>query len=726
LGLRKETVKQNGALFVWHSDEGDLSALPPLRAARLLFDVFLIAEFEKSLLKLKKDDCVWGPVHSSLGQESVAAATIQALRKSDKITGTHRSHHQFLSKVMHHVLMESWSPLDEPLPQEGKEVVRRSLAEIMGLGAGYCGGRGGSMHLRCAEAGFLGSNAIVGGGIPLATGAAFAEKWGKTEGVVISFFSDGATNQGVFHEACNLAAIWKLPVVFFIENNHYAVGTAARDACSVQDLARRAGSYGMPGHIIEATDIVGLHRLVGIVANSVREGSGPCVIEAKCYRDMHHAGDTLGSSYKYRTREEEEEWLAKNVRIRFPEELIRAGILTKEQIERVLRLAVENVAEAVEFCTESGSPRRVRPELWPDPSTVCEGLRSKGLEWHATEFRERGDFSRFCEVKFSDAISTAIGHWLEIDSNAVVLGEEVANFGGGAFGATKGLPSRFPDRVLNTPISEAGFVGFALGAAISGLHPIVEIMYPDFSLAAADQLFNQVGKARHMYGDTLQLPIVVRTRVAVGSGYGAQHSMEPVGLYALFPGWRIVAPSDSFEYIGLFNSAMRSQDPVLVMEHYSLYAQKYPVPTDSLDYFIPLGSARVLCEGRDVTVITYGAMVQKCSKLIDRWADDGVSVEIIDLRSLDPLSIDYQTIGRSIRKTGAAVVAEEAPRSCAIGSRITADITERFFDFLDGPVARLTSLDIPNPVSRVLETAALLDDEAIFSGTKAVASRCWR
>ena len=200
-----------------------------------------------------------------------------------------------------------------------------------------------------------------------------------------------------------------------------------------------------------------------------------------------------------------------------------------------------------------------------------------------------------------------------------MLGEEIANFGGGAYGATKGLHIRYPDRVINTPISESGFTGLGLGAAMSGMKSVIEIMFPDFSLVAADQIFNQIGKARHMYGNTTDIPLVLRTRIAIGCGYGGQHSMDPVGLYALFSGWRIIAPANAFDYIGLFNTAMQSNDPVVIIEHHHLYPLKFPVPENDIDYFIPLNKARIVAEGDNVTLITYGVMAYRCEKLISSF-----------------------------------------------------------------------------------------------------------
>ena len=603
------------AAFDWvenRSTPEDLLSLPPALCGEILFTTLLINKFETALLRLKDRDLVWGPVHSSVGQEGIAAAAILALRKSDKITGSHRAHHQLLAKAVAYAVPDDYAPQHDELPAGVYETVYRSLAEIMGLAPGYCQGRGGSMHLRHAEAGVLGTNAIVGGGIPLATGAAFAEKHGNTGNVVVSFFGDGAVNQGSFHESCNLAGLWKLPVIFFLENNFYAVGTRVEKASAVDNLSVRAASYGMPGRVVNGQDLVAVYRTVEAAAESIRSGGGPVLIEVQCYRRYHHAGGVEGSAYGYRSKEEEQRWRKKDAVHRFPEALVKASLLSRQEVARIDAMALDCVQRALASClTETSGdstatgpigpgrqtavPPGVRalcaPEgadeagaaggsqnlstvqsashpvsstadlsipaaLWPQVNSVRTGLRSDGSELRGLRFSERSEFTAFEELAYADIIAAVTGRWLEKDNRVFVLGEEVANMGGGAYRATRGLADRFPDRVLNTPISEAGFSGLALGAAVSGLRPVVEIMFPDFTLVAADQLLNQIPKLRYMYGDSLDVPLVARTRVAIGCGYGAQHSMDPVALYSLFPGWHIVVPSSGFDYVGLFNTAM--------------------------------------------------------------------------------------------------------------------------------------------------------------------------
>ena len=382
------------------------------------------------------------------------------------------------------------------------------------------------------------------------------------------------------------------------------------------------------------------------------------------------------------------------------------------------------VAEAVAACTTKGaSGLAPRAELWPDPASVATGVRSPGSELAGLPYAEPEQFPDTKKMTYVQAIAAVTGRWMEKDPTVIAIGEEVANFGGGAYGATKGLPARFPRQVVNTPISEAGFVGLACGTAMNGLSPIVEIMFPDFSLVAADQLFNQIGKARHMYGNTTDLPLVARTRIAIGCGYGGQHSMDPVALFALFPGWRIVAPSNAFDYIGLFNTAMHSRDPVLVMEHHSLYGTEFPVPAGALDFCVPFGKARVARAGTDVTVLVYGAMCGRVLGVAEELAAKGVSAEIVDLRTLDLPAIDYGTICASVAKTGALAVIEEALASQTIGPRIVAELVRRSFDQLDCAPVCLSSRDVPPPVSRVLEQAAIIGKEEIIEGIRRAALR---
>jgi len=691
--------------------DADLFSIARDDLVRMVALLYLIREFETKVLDLKDADLVHGPVHASIGQEAVAAAVAVVLRKTDMMGSTHRAHGHFLSKAFMHYAPDGYQPLQDPITPHMQEAVDRTLAEIMGLNDGWCGGRGGSMHLCDLESGNLGSNAIVGGGIPLATGVAWAQKLQAKTSIVVSIFGDGAINQGCFHEVANMAALWNVPILYLVENNLYAVGTCTEESSCLQDLALRSIGYGFGSLIVDGMDPVSTYVAIRDVAQRVRQEPSPFLIEAKTYRYHHHGGRLPGSAFGYRTKEEEAEWMAKDPVAVFPDRLVREGLLSREEAEHLKAVATASVAQAIDRCTTGPVGRRTIPvDKWPPIESAGHDVRSVECE---IQPKEREDFTAFRTMTYVQAIAGVTLRNMERDPRVVVLGEEVANLRGGAYAATKGLKEAYPERLFNTPISETGFVGMAGGLAAAGLKPVVEIMFPDFSLMASDQLFNQIGKLRHMYGGRICFPVVVRTRVAIGYGYGGQHSMDPGAFFALFSGWRIMAPSNAFDYIGMFNTAMRCNDPVLMIEHGMLYAAEGQVPADTLDYHVAYGRARVVREGGDVTVLTYLTGVDKCLQAAEELAGEGMSAEVIDLRTLDYAGMDFATIGASVKKTGCVLIAEQGPRSLTLGGRISDEVQERFFDYLDCPIAKVAALDVPLPVSRKLEEAVLPSVERI-------------
>jgi len=681
---------------------------------RMLWLLYMIREFEIRLLDLKDADLIHGPLHTSVGQEAVAAGVGAALRRSDMIGSTHRAHGHFLSKALMHYAPESYRPLKDLITPRMQEAVNKTMAEIMGLKDGWCGGRGGSMHLYDRQSGNLGSNAIVGGGIPLATGAAWAEKLRGQDTVVVSFFGDGAINQGCFHEVANMAALWGVPILYLVENNLYAVGTGTRESSYVSDLALRTLGYGFDSLIVDGMDPVSVYVAVRDATQRIRREPFPFLIEAKTYRYRHHGGGLVGSAFGYRSKEEEAEWLARDPVAVFPGKLMAHGLIGNQEDERLRRIARESVDEAEAFCTEERNGRRVvRAAKWPPAESAVLNVRCEEDLFSDTTFVEREDFTRFRSMTYVEAIAGVTLRNMQRDDRVIVVGEEVANLRGGVYAASRGVKEVFPDRLINTPISECGFVGMSGGAASVGLRPIVEVMYPDFALMASDQLFNQIGKLRHMYGGQVSFPLVVRTRVAIGYGYGGQHSMDPSAYFALFSGWRVMAPSNAFDYIGMFNTAVRLNDPVLMIEHGMLYSETDQVPADTMDYFVEYGKARVLRQGTAVTVLTYLTGVSACLQAAEALEAEGISAEVIDLRTLDYTGLDFAAIGRSVRKTGSVLIVEQSPRSLSLGGRISDEIQERFFDYLDCPIAKVTALDIPPPVSRTLEAATLPSVEQI-------------
>lgn len=696
------------------TSDQDLQAISKTDISRMMMLLHLIREFETQLLVLKDADLVHGPVHASIGQEAVAVAVAVALRKSDMVASTHRAHGHFISKALMYYAPDDYDPLTTAFTPAMQNAVNKTLAEIMGLKDGWCGGRGGSMHLYDGESGNLGSNAIVGGGIPIATGAAWAQTLQKKDNVVVSFFGDGAINQGCFHEVANMATLWGVPVLYLVENNLYAVGTCTLESSCVEDLALRTLGYGFGSLIVDGMDPVSMYVAVKNSVEDMRKRAFPFMIEAKTYRYYHHGGGIAGSAFGYRSKEEETDWLKLDPLKTFPERLMALDMLAANENDRYQEMAVNSVAQAINYCTEEVNGQRVIPAVkWPAPETAGQDIRNEEDVFEGVTFVEKDDFESFTNMTYVQAISGTTLRAMERDERVIVLGEEVANLRGGAYSATRGIKEVYPERLFNTPISETGFIGMAGGLAAVGMQPVVEVMFPDFALMSSDQLFNQIGKLRHMYGGQVKFPIVIRTRIALGFGYGGQHSMDPSAVFALFSGWRIIAPSNAFDYVGLFNTAMQFQDPVLIVEHGQIYADEAQVPEDNLDYYVEYGKAKVVHPGTAVTVLSYLLSVKQCVQIAQELEAQGISVEVIDLRTLDYTGMDYETIGESVKKTGSVLIVEQAPRSMTLGPRISDEIQERFFDYLDCPVRKVAGLDVPPPVSKKLEDAVLPSLEKI-------------
>lgn len=700
------------------ADESDWRDIEPADHLRMLEQMLLIRDFEQKLLELAKEGVLHGPAHSSIGQEAVAVGCMAMLGTDDKINGTHRMHHQFLAKALNHVSPDGYDPSRDAFTDEMQDAVMRTLAEILGLSPGFTGGRGGSMHLKWDACGVFGSNAIVGGNPPHAVGYAMAEKLRGTDNVAVTFFGDGAMQNGAAYESMNLAALYDLPVVFVCENNLYAVSTRVDEQTRERRLAARAPGLGVPGLEVDGMDPVSVRAATSWARQRIREGAGPVLIEALTYRFFHQSGPLTGSAFGYREKDEEQSWTNRDPVIAVPRRLIELGLTDESTVETLRDRATRAVDAAIDALVEqdeSKRSRRVIPSLWPDPATVEHGVRGNLAELADVPAREVEDVDagEMKEMKYIEAVSLAARTAMERDASVIILGEDVHRLRGGTAGATRGIGEKFPDRLIGTPICENGFTGLGVGAALNGLRPVVEIMYPDFALVAADQLFNQAAKVRHMFGGDHPLPLVVRSRVSAGTGYGSQHSMDSVGLFALYPGWRIVAPTTPFDYVGLFNAAIRCDDPVLVIEYQNLFAQRGPVPVDDLDYVVPFGKAKVIRPGDACTVVTYGGVVPTTLEAV---SDSGIDADVIDLRTLDPMGMDWDTIGDSVKRTHRLVVAEQTTRGTSLGAHIVKAAQERLFDWLDAEIVHVSGTHSSPVVSKVLEQAALAGTKEIAAG----------
>lgn len=684
----------------------DRSGLDPKTGLTMLAQMHLVRAFEEKVLDLAAQGLVHGPAHSAIGQEAGAVGSALAMRPGDQVNGSHRAHHQFLAKALSYIAQEGIDPTAD-FDGEIRGLAKRTLAEILGLAQGFCKGRGGSMHLRWQESGNLGTNAIVGGGVPMAAGAAWAHRHLGTGNVVYSYFGDGATNIGSVLETMNVAAAWKLPICFFIENNLYAVSTHVEEVTAETRLSARGLAFGIPAFKVDGMDALAVY-LASREANEImRRGDGPTIIEADCYRYFHQNGALPGSAFGYRSKEEEQAWRRRDPLDAMARTLSERQIIGDDAVTALRSRCIELMESvAGELVETVDGKKRIIPSLWPEESFVDYGLRGDLSEMEGVRYEEAETFSGELveNAKFIDVVADVMDRRMAQDPSIVVLGEDVHRLKGGTNGATRGLSAKYPDRCLGTPISENAFTGIAAGMAADGrVRPVIEFMYPDFMWVAADQVFNQIGKFRHMFGGESQMPLVLRTKVAMGTGYGSQHSMDPAGIFATAPGWRIVAPSTPFDYVGLLNSALRCNDPVLVIEHVDLYNSKGIAPASDFDYYIPLGKAKVVRKGSKLTILTYLAMVEKTRKVVEEL---GVDAEIIDLRTLDRASLDWETIEASIRKTNNVLIVEQGARGTSYGGILADELQRRVFDYLDQPIHRVTGGEASPSISKVLEAAA--------------------
>ena len=689
----------------------DWDTADPHLLTTMLHQLVLIRAFEELVLELAGAGLVHGPAHSSIGQEGGAVGSVLALRTGDVVNGSHRGHHQFLAKALSYVTPDGLD-LTEDLPPEVRTVLLRTLAEVCGLSRGYSHGRGGSMHLQWKAAGAMGTNAIVGGGVPQAAGFAWANRQAGTDAVSVTYFGDGAVNIGSTLETFNLASAWHLPVCFFIENNLYAVSTAVTEATGEPRLSARGLGFNIASWKVDGMDPLAVHLAMQEALAHMRAGRGPTMIEVDTYRYFHQNGPFPGSAFGYRSKEEEQEWRLRDPITQVAGHLVRRGILSQAAIDESRARAKRIMAETGAVLLEpvpGGKPgeRRIKPAEWPDPAFVDVGVRGDLSELAGARNVDRDTFTgQLADRKLIDVVAAVMARRMETDPSVVVMGEDVQHLNGGTNGATRGLKEAYPDRVLGTPICENAFAGLGGGIALDGrFRPVVEFMYADFMWVAADQLFNQIGKARHMFGGEGDVPFVLRSKVAMGTGYGSQHSMDPAGIFATSPGWRIVAPTTPFDYVGLMNTALRCNDPVLVLEHVDLYTSIGAGPVDDLDYCLPVGRAAIRRPGSQITVISYLAMVGHVLEAVERLGD--VDAEVVDLRWLDRASIDWDTIGASIKKTNNVLIAEQGAIGTSYGGWLADEIQRRFFDWLDQPVQRVTGGEASPSISKVLERAAI-------------------
>jgi 2-oxoisovalerate dehydrogenase E1 component len=622
----------------------------------------LIRRFEDRAAELFRDGVIVGTAHSCVGQEAIAVGAASAMRDTDYLVGHHRSHGHLIAA--------------------GADL-HRMMAEMFGKRSGYCKGLGGSMHIADLSLDILGCNGIVGAGIPHACGAALTAQLRGTEQVAVAFFGDGAAGQGAVHEGMNLAATWKLPVVFICENNQFALSADWRTQRAVEDIADRAAGYGMPGEVVDGNDVAAVEDAVARALAHARAGHGPTLLEMKTFRRMQHS--MRANLPDVRDPATLDEWESKDP---LPRLAVELGLDEDAIAELELDVAAE-VEAAIEsaLADDDASPADLLPSVF-------------GAHRRYPEPPEPGERP----LGFVAAIREALELELAAEPDVVVLGEDIGRVGG-VFRATEGLYERFgAERIRDTPLTESGFVGCGIGAALTGLRPVVELQFSDFAGVAFDQILNQAAKLRFMMGGAPNLPLVIRMVSGGGVRLGAQHSQSLEALYAHIPGLVVAMPSNPFDAKGLLAAAIQDENPVIFLEQNLLFFDE-PAPVPEERYAIPLGKARIARPGTDVTVVALGALVPQALRAARELEAEGISVEVLDPRTLVPL--DIAAIAASVAKTGRLVVAHEAVRFCGFGSEVAAHVAEHCFWDLDAPIVRVGAASHPIPYQKDLELATL-------------------
>jgi 2-oxoisovalerate dehydrogenase E1 component len=637
--------------------------------------MLVIRMVEERLAKSHQRGLIHGACHTYVGQEAIATAVCAHLDKNDAVFSTHRGHGHALAKGM------------EP---------RELIAELYGRETGCSRGRGGSMHLFSPEIGMMGTSGIVAPCILQAAGAGYSSLITKSRQLGVAFFGDGAVNNGAFHEGLNMAAIWKLPVLFVCENNQFATEVPFETVAGNPSVAARGAAYGIPAIELDGNDALAIETAAREAVRRARAGEGPTLLECKTYRTRAHA-EGMGD-FTYRTREDVEQWKTRCPIARLKQHLLKKKIASETQLSAIEQEVAALTESAHEFAEKSAYPtaESATTHVYAAP----RGGPPRDVPASSANTRE---------LTFMKATLEALTEEMARNPNIFVLGEGIGKRGGN-FATTAGLYEvHGPERLRDTPICERGFVGLAGGAAMTGTRPVVDFMFADFVLDAVGEIVNQIAKMQYMSSGRLKMPVLLRGCIGIGHCAATHHSGSYYSMYGHFPGLRVVVPSSPRDAKGLLKTALTCDDPVLFLEHRELMTVKGPVPEE--EYFIDFGKAAIVRAGGDITVVALALMVHKTLQACEVLAKEGIDVELIDPRTVSPL--DTETIIRSVAKTGRLLIVDEDFAHCGISAEIAAQLADRGFDDLDAPIRRLNGKPSPTPYSPTLEAAVVPDAAAI-------------
>lgn len=641
-----------------------LEGFPPEELRRLYRSLLLPRMIEEKMLVLLRQGRLtkW---FSGIGQEAIATGVVTALEPGDYILPMHRNLGVFTGR-------------DLDLP--------RLLRQLFGREGGFTKGRDRTFHFGLLEKGIVGMISHLGAMLPVACGLALAAQLRRDGRVAAAFTGDGATSEGDFHEAVNLAAVWKLPVLFVIENNQWGLSTPIQEQYACRHLADRGIGYGIPGIVVDGNDLLAVHRAVGQAAARARRGEGPTLLEFDTFRMRGHE-EASGTDYV--PKQLLEEWGRKDPVRRYEAFLVERGLFAEVDFGTIRAAYKTRIDALVDEALEAPEPRSSDEEKLADvfsPTLLVPQAPS------AVEEREAK------EMRYVDAISDGLRTVMRRDERVVLLGQDIAEYGG-VFKVTTGFAAEFgKERVRNTPIIESGAVGAALGLALGGYVPMVEMQFGDFITCAFNQIVNNLAKTHWRWG--ARVPVVIRAPVGGGTGAGPFHSQNVESWFAAVPGIKVLAPATPYDAKGLLVSAFEDGNPVLYLEHKFLYrSARGRVPAGH--YSLPIGEARIACAGQHATIVTYGVGVSWALETAVALEREGASIEVVDLRSLIPW--DQERVLASVRKTGRCLVLHEASLTGGFGGEIAAVVGRRAFEWLDAPVVRLGALDTPVPFAKPLE-----------------------
>ncbi|NRA52497.1 MAG: dehydrogenase [Phaeodactylibacter sp.] len=602
---------------------------------------------------------------SGIGQEAISVGAALALDPDELLFTMHRNLGVFTSRAV---------PLE------------RLFAQWQGKGLGFTKGRDRSFHFGTMDYRIVGMISHLGPQLSLASGVALASKLSQSGQVALAFTGEGGTSEGEFHEALNTAAVWQLPVIFVIENNGYGLSTPTSEQYKCEHLADRAKGYGMRSEIIDGNNILETYQTFSRLAAELRENPEPVLVECKTFRMRGHEE---ASGTKYVPKKLMDEWAQRDPLENFERFLLQEGVLTTESIKEIRQSFKEKISEGLE-------------KAYAEPAVTASLDAELGDVYAPVELVEKRPEGPSTALRFVDAISKGLEAAMEAHDNLVLMGQDIADYGG-VFKITDGFTEKFgAGRVRNTPLCESAIIGIGLGLSLKGYKAMVEMQFADFVSCGFNQIVNNLAKLHYRWGQ--KADVVIRMPTGGGVGAGPFHSQSNEAWFFHTPGLKIVYPSTPEDAKGLLLSSFEDPNPVLFFEHKALYRRLSAQVPDGY-YTTPIGKARLAAEGEEVSVITYGMGVHWALEVCEEM---GVQADILDLRTLLPL--DYDAIKETVKKTNRVIVLHEDTQTGGIGGELSAYISEHLFEHLDAPVLRAGSLDTPVPFSTVLEAQFLPKD----------------